>query len=166
MNANTTKTPAEAERRSDRELVVTRSFDAPAALVFQAWTTPELMKQWWAPKTFGLTMVACEMDVRSGGGYRLVYTHESEPSKEMPFFGKYLEVTPNARLVWTNEEGEDGAVTTVTFEEKGGKTLVVMHDLYPSKEALDEAIACGSTSGTGCTFDQLEELLASRKQPS
>jgi len=88
-----------------------------------------------------------------------VFGHAAAP-QPMEFFGKYLEVTPHSRLVWTNEEGaEGGQVTTVTFEEKGGKTLLVMRDLYPSKEALDEAIASGSTSGMGETFEQLDALL-------
>jgi len=127
--------------------------------VFEAWTKPELFKQWWVPKSFGLSVISCEMDVRVGGRYRLVFSHPAAP-KPMEFFGRYLEVTPHSRLVWTNEEGEGGGqVTTVTFEEKGGKTLLVMHDLYPSKEALDAAIASGSTSGTGETFEQLDELL-------
>jgi uncharacterized protein YndB with AHSA1/START domain len=148
-----------AERKSDREMVVTRTFNAPARIVFKAWSTAELFKQWWVPKSFGLTLLSCEMDARVGGGYRLVFRH---PASEQPmaFFGRYLEVVPNARLVWTNEEGgEAGAVTTVTFEEKGGATLVVMRDLYPSKEALDEAIASGSTGGFTETFTQLDELL-------
>ena len=144
------------ERRSDRELVVTRTFDAPARLVFDAWTKPELFKRWWAPKSMGMSLRSCEMDVRVGGKYRL----EFEPDA-MAFFGTYLEVTPHSRLVWTNEEGGDsGQVTTVTFEEVGGKTLLVMHDLYPSKEALDGAIASGSTGGMDETFEQLDELLA------
>jgi uncharacterized protein YndB with AHSA1/START domain len=148
-----------AERKSERELVVTRTFNAPARLVFEAWTKPELLKQWWAPKSFGLSLLSCEADVRVGGTYRLVFSHPASP-KPMEFFGRYLEVIPHARLVWTNDEGGDGgAVTTVTFEEKGGKTLLVMHDLYPSKEALDAAIASGSTSGMGETFEQLDELL-------
>jgi uncharacterized protein YndB with AHSA1/START domain len=147
------------ERKSERELVVTRSFDAPARIVFEAWTTPELLKRWWAPKSFGISFVSCEVDARTGGAYRFVFRH---PASEQPmeFFGRYIEVTPHSRLVWTNEEGgEGGQVTTVTFEERGGETLVVMHDLYPSKEALDEAIASGSTSGFGETFEQLDELL-------
>jgi uncharacterized protein YndB with AHSA1/START domain len=147
------------ERKSERELVVTRSFDAPARIVFEAWTTPELLKRWWAPKSFGISFVSCEVDARTGGAYRFVFRH---PASEQPmeFFGRYIEVTPYSRLVWTNEEGgEGGQVTTVTFEERGGETLVVMHDLYPSKEALDEAIASGSTSGFGETFEQLDELL-------
>jgi uncharacterized protein YndB with AHSA1/START domain len=148
-----------AERTSERELVVTRTFNAPAPIVFEAWTKPELFKRWWAPKSFGLTMLSCDMDVRVGGTYRLLFRH---PASEQPmaFFGRYIEVTPHSRLVWTNDEGaEGGAVTTVTFEERGGKTLVVMHDLYPSKEALDGAIASGSTGGFSETFEQLDELL-------
>jgi uncharacterized protein YndB with AHSA1/START domain len=145
-----------AERKSERELLVTRTVNAPARIVFEAWTTPELFKRWWAPKSFGLTMLSCEMDVRVGGTYRLVFNH---PASEQPmaFFGRYIEVMPHSRLVWTN--GEGGAVTTVTFEERGAVTLVVMSDLYPSKEALDGAIASGSTSGFSETFEQLDELL-------
>src|SRR6185436_9283381 len=147
------------ERKSDRELVVTRTFNGPARIVFEAWTTPELLKRWWAPKSFGLTMISCEADARVGGTYRLVFRHDAFP-EPMAFFGRYIEVTPYSRLVWTNEEGEGaGQVTTVTFDEKGGKTRLVMHDLYPSKEALDAAIASGSTSGMGETFEQLDELL-------
>jgi uncharacterized protein YndB with AHSA1/START domain len=150
-----------AERKSERELVVTRTFDAPARMVFEAWTKPELFQRWWAPKSFGVVFLSCELDVRVGGGYRLVMRHGD--SKPMEFFGRYLEVTPPSRLVWTNDEaGDGGAITTVTFEEQGGKTLLVMHDLYPSKEALDAAIASGSTSGMGETFAQLDELLAAR----
>ena len=126
--------------------------------MFEAFTRPELFKQWWVPKSFGLSLLSCEMDVRAGGGYRLVFALGGDASKPMAFFGRYLEVTPHARLVWTNDEGGDGgAVTTVTFEEKGGKTLVVLRDLYPSKEALDAGI--GSTSGMPETFDQLDELV-------
>jgi len=147
------------ERKSERELVVTRTFNGPARIVFEAWTKPELLKRWWAPKSFGLSFLSCEADVRTGGTYRFVFGHPSS-ERPMEFFGKYVEVTPHSRLVWTNEEGaEGGQVTTVTFEEKGGKTLLVMRDLYPSKEALDEAIASGSTSGMGETFEQLDALL-------
>jgi len=148
-----------AERKSDRELVVTRTINSPARIVFDAWTKAELFKQWWIPKSHGLSLLSCEMDVRVGGGYRLVISHPAAP-KPMEFFGRYLEVTPHSRLVWTNEEaGDSGQVTTVTFEERSGKTLLVMHDLYPSKEALDEAIASGSTCGMGETLEQLDELI-------
>ena len=151
-----TKNRTTVERKSERELVVTRSFGAPARVVFEAWTTPALLKRWWAPKSAGMSLLSCEADVRVGGRYRFVFGHAA--SKPMAFHGRYIEVTPHSRLVWTNEEGEDGAVTTVTFEEKGGKTLLVMHDLYPSKEALDAAIA-GMEGGMGETFEQLDELL-------
>jgi uncharacterized protein YndB with AHSA1/START domain len=144
------------ERKSERELVTTRTFNGPARIVFEAWTKPELFKRWWIPKSAGESLLSCEMDVRVGGEYRLVLAHgDSEP---MAFFGKYIEVTPHSRLVWTNEESDDGAVTTVTFEEKGGKTLLVMHELYPSKEALDGAIE-GMEGGMPETFEQLDELL-------
>ena len=147
------------ERTSDRELVATRSFDGPARIVFEAWTKPDLFKQWWAPASFGMSFLSCEIDARTGGSYRFVFGH---PASEQPmaFFGRYIEVTPPSRLVWTNEEDEDGAVTTVTFEEKDGKTLVVLHDLYPSKEALDAAIASGSTGAWPEQFEALDDLLA------
>src|SRR5262245_36681840 len=142
------------ERKSERELVVTRIFNGPARIVFEAWTKPELFKRWWVPKSFGLSLLSCEMDVRAGGTYRLVFAASPEP---MAFFGRYIEVMPHSRLVGTNEEGgEDGAVTTVTFEDRGAETQVVMHDLYPSKESLD---ASGSTGGVSETFEQLDELL-------
>ena len=148
------------ERKSERELVVTRTVNGPARIVFEAFTKPELFKRWWVPKSFGLSLLSCELDVRVGGTYRLVFSHDG--SEPMAFFGRYIEVTPHSRLVWTNDEGDDGgAVTTATFEEKRGKTLLVMHDLYPSKEALDAAIASGSTSGFSETFEQLDELLIS-----
>src|SRR5580700_9271253 len=149
------------ERKSERELVITRTFNGPARIVFEAWTKPDLLKRWWAPKSFGISFISCEADVRTGGTYRFVFGH---PASEQPmaFFGRYIEVTPDSRLVWTNDEGgEGGAVTTVTFEERGAETLVVMHDLYPSKEALDGAIASGSTSGAGESFEQLDALLVS-----
>ena len=147
------------ERTSERELVVTRTFNGPARIVFEAWTKPELLKRWWAPQSFGVSFISCEADVRTGGSYRFVFRH---PGSEQPmaFFGRYIDVTPPSRLVWTNDEaGEAGSVTTVTFEERGAETLVVMHDVYPSKQALDDAIASGSTSGFGETFDQLDEVL-------
>ena len=148
------------ERRSGRELVVTRIINAPPRIVFEAWTRPDLFKRWWVPKSFDLELLSCELDVRVGGAYRLVFRHPAAP-EPMAFHGRYLEVTPPSRLVWTNEEaGSAGQVTTVTFEERAGPTQLVMHDLYPSKEALDEAISSGSISWNDDTFNQLDELLA------
>jgi uncharacterized protein YndB with AHSA1/START domain len=156
-DTNRTKNSTSVERKSDRELVVTRTFNAPARIVFEAFTKPELLKRWWVPKSAGITLLSCEADARVGGRYRLVF--DTGASKTMEFYGRYIEVTPPSRLVWTNEEGEDGgAVTTVTFEEKGGKTLLVMRDLYPSKEALDAAFI-GMEGGMRETLDQLDELL-------
>ena len=141
------------ERKSDRELVVTRTFDAPARVVFEAWTKPDLFKMWWGSKSRGMSLISCEMDVRVGGGYRLVF------GQGMEFFGRYIEVTPPSRLVWTNDEGgEGGPVTTVTFQEHSGKTLLVMSELYPSKEALDAA-GTGAADGMSELFGQLDEFL-------
>ena len=161
MDARTQGEPApmknvtNVERRSDREVVVTRSFDAPARLVFEAWSKPELFERWWVPKSMGMTLRSCEMDVRPGGRYRLDF------GDGMDFFGRYLEVTPPSRIVWTNEESYRGAVTSVTFEEHGGQTLVALHELYPTTAALDEALA-GSAEGLPEQFAQLDELLAGR----
>ena len=145
------------ERKSERELVVTRTFNGPARIVFEAWIRPELLKRWWAPKSSGMSLLSCEADVRVGGKYRFEFGREgSKPV--MAFFGKYIEVVPNARLVWTNEESDDASVTTLTFEEKDGKTLLVLRELHPSKEALDAAID-GMEDGMPETFAQLDELL-------
>jgi uncharacterized protein YndB with AHSA1/START domain len=152
-----------AERKSERELVITRTFNGPARIVFEAWTKPELLKRWWAPKSSGVSLLSCEADVRVGGRYRFEFGHEAS-SKPMAFFGRYIEVTPHSRLVWTNEESDQGAVTTVTFEEKGGKTLLVMRELYPSKEALDAA--AGTEGGMRETFEQLDELLVAEQRES
>lgn len=142
------------ERTSDCEVVVRRAFDAPARLVFAAWTRAELFEQWWVPKSLGMKLESIEMDVRPGGRYRLGY------GGGMDFFGRYLEVTPPTRLVWTNEEGGDaGSVTAVTFEETDGKTLLVLREVYPSKEAL-EAAGTGAAEVMNETFQQLDELLA------
>ena len=155
----TGKARTTVERTSERELVITRNFNGPARIVFEAWSKPELFQRWWAPKSFGVSLISFEAEVRTGGAYRLLMGHPSS-QQPMAFFGRYLEVTPPSRLVWTNAEGgEGGAITTVIFEEKDGATRVVMHELYPSKEALDDAIACGSTSGWGEQFEQLDDLV-------
>ncbi len=148
------------ERKSDRELVVKRTFDAPVHIVFEAWSTPELFKQWWVPKSVGMSLVSCDMDIRTGGAYRLVFSHPAF-DQPMAFFGTYREVTPNQRIVWMNEESDEGAVTTVTFEENDGKTLVTYHELYPTTAALEDALA-GSAEGLPEQFAQLDELLAGR----
>jgi uncharacterized protein YndB with AHSA1/START domain len=155
-----TSDKATAERTSERELVVRRTIHGPARLVFEAWTRPELFKRWWVPKAAPIFLVACELDVRVGGTYRLVFgIHGSD--QEMAFFGRYLEVIPHSRIVWTHEEEGDeaGAISTVTFEEEEGRTRVTVHDLYPSKEALDDAIASGSTEGMPAQLEQLDALI-------
>lgn len=145
------------QKKSEREVVVTRTFDAPARLVFEAWSKPELFRKWWVPRSMGMTLRSCELDVRTGGKYRLMFG--DDPAHSMAFFGKYLEVVPNKRIVWTNEEsGDVGSVTTVTFEERDGKTLLVVSELYPTKEALDAA-GTGAQEAMKETFGQLDELL-------
>jgi len=160
------KNPTTVERRSDCELVVTRTFHAPAHIVFEAWTKPELLQRWWAPKSFGISFISCEADVRTGGTYRFVFRHAAS-EQPMAFFGRYIEVTPDSRIVWTNEESADGAISTVTFEEKGDTTLLILHELYPSKQALDDAIASGSTgtSAAGEQFEELDSLLVTLVRP-
>lgn len=152
------KNPTTVERTSDRELASSRLINGPPHLVFEAWTRAELFQRWWVPKSFPVTLVSCALDARTGGGYRLEF---SAGGQTAAFFGRYLEVTPPSRLVWTNDEGGEGAgpVTTVTFEARDGQTLVTYRDLHPSKEALDEAIASGSTGFTAETFEQLDALV-------
>lgn len=152
---------ATVERMSERELVVERTVRGSARIVFDAWTKPELFQRWWVPKSFPISLLSCELDVRVGGRYRLVFGYEGS---SMEFFGRYLEVTRPSRLVWTNDEGDDGEqITTATFEDLGGRTRVVVHDLYASKEALDDAIASGSAGLYGMpeSLEQLDELLGS-----
>lgn len=152
------RNPTSVERKGDRELVVTRTFDAPPSTVYRAWSQPELFKRWWMPKSVaGVSLVSCDMDVRTGGRYRLEFG--TGGPETMAFYGKYLEVVPNERIVWTNDEGEEGAVTTVTFEERDGRTLLTFHEAYPSKEALEEALQ-GSAVALPEQLDQLGELLS------
>ena len=158
QKASATGQPTAVERRGDRELVVTRTFNAPPSVVYKAWSQPELFRRWWMPKSLtGVTLVGCDMDVRTGGKYRLEFG--SGGSDTMAFYGKYLDVVPNQRIVWTNDEGEEGAITTVTFEDQGGRTLVTFHELYPTTEALEEALE-GSAAGLPEQLDQLDDLLS------
>ena len=157
-SAQSAQNPTVIERKGDRELVVTRTFDAPPSLVYKAWSQSELFRLWWMPKSIsGVSLVSCELDVRTGGKYRLEFS--AGGADTMAFYGKYLEVVPNERIVWTNDEGEEGAVTTVTFADQGGKTLVTFHEIYPTGEALEEALQ-GSAAGLPEQLGQLAELLS------
>lgn len=160
VNPGGEKSRMSVERRGNRELVVTRTFNAPPSTVYRAWSQPELFQRWWVPRSAsGLSLVSCDMDVRTGGKYRLEFGVGG--SDTMAFYGKYLEVVPNERIVWTNDEGEAGAVTTVTFGDQGGKTLLTFHEIYPSKEALEEALQ-GSAAALPEQLEQLDELLSSK----
>ena len=150
------RNPTTVDRRSERELIIRRTFNAPARLVFEAWTQPALLKRWWSPKSSGFSLSSCEADVRVGGRYRFEF--DNGTGQAMAFFGRYLEVVPHSRLVWTNDESDQGSVTTVTFEERAGSTLLVMQEQFPSKQALDAMLA-GMESGMSETFGQLDEVL-------
>ncbi len=153
--------PTTVERKGDRELIVTRTFDAPPSVVYTAWTQPDLFRRWWMPKSVsGVTIVSCAMDVRTGGKYRLEFSAGGPDT--MAFHGKYLEVVPDERIVWTNDEGEEGAVTTVTFADEGGKTILTFQEIYPSSEALKEALQ-GSAAALPEQLDQLDMVLASMR---
>lgn len=159
------KERATLDRTSDRDLVVHRIFNGPPRIIFAAWTTPELLQRWWVPKSTGMTLISCEVDARTGGTYRFEFLHKDFP-QPVAFFGRYIEVTAPSRLVWTNEESEDGAITTVTFTDQGGKTLLELQETYSSKGALEAAIQSGEAAqgwdgGPHEQFDQLDDLLAS-----
>jgi len=146
------------QRKGDRELVVTRTFDAPPGTVYRAWAEADLFKRWWMPRSIsGATLVACDIDMQTGGKYRLEFGTGSPET--MAFYGRYLEVIPNERIVWTNDEGDEGAVTTVTFEERDGRTLLTFHEVYPTKEALEEALQ-GSAAALPEQMEQLDQLLS------
>jgi len=163
MQGVAAKNRTKVERASDREVIVTRTINGPARLVFEAFTNAKLFERWWVPKSMGMTLLSCELDPRVGGKYRLVFDHSPEPAA---FFGTYVEVQPYSRLAWTNDEGgEGGSITTVTFEEEDGKTLVVLRERYPSKEALDAA-GTGAADAMVETFDQLDELLVALGETS
>jgi len=157
------RNPTTVARKSERELVVTRSFDSPARAVFDAWTRPELFKLWWAPRSTGVALSACEIDARTGGGYRITFGDGG--SAAMTFFGRYLEVTPPTRLVWTNEESGDAPLTTVTFEARGERTLLVLSELYRSADRVADAVA-GMQAMTPEQFAQLDEVLDSLRRPA
>eukprot|EP01037_Dinobryon_pediforme_P016929 gene16929-17116_t len=155
--AHPAPSPTTVTRKGDRELEVTRLFDAPPATVYRAWSEADLFRRWWMPRSVtGVALVACDMDVRTGGTYRLEF---SAGGQTMAFHGKYLDVVPNARIVWTNDEGEAGAITTVTFEDLGGKTLLRFHEIYPTGAALEDAMQ-GSAAGLPEQLDQLDQVLS------
>ena len=148
------------ERLGARELVVKRKFNATARAVFDAWTQPEFLERWWAPRSRGVTLFSCEADVRVGGRYR--YAFGRDPQKPMVFSGTYKEVDAPSRVVCTQvfEQMPAGeAIITATFDERHGKTELVLHQLFPSKEALDGALSSDMEAGMRETFEQLEELV-------
>jgi uncharacterized protein YndB with AHSA1/START domain len=151
------------ERTSDREIVITRSFRAPPRIVFEAFTKSEHVRKWWAPRSRGVELVACDADVSVGGAYR--YVMRVRDLGDMAFSGRYVELTPPSRLVYTQvfepmkDAGE--AVVTVTFDaEPGERTKMTSRERYPSKDALEAAIQSGMEGGMRESMDQLDVLVA------
>ena len=152
------KNDTKVEKKSEREVIITRTFNAPPRIVFEAWTKAEHMRRWWVPKSSGLKLLSCEIDARIGGGYRFVFEHPAAPDG-MAFFGRYVEVTPHSRLVWTNDEsGDAGQLSTLTLEGHGDTTRITLHEVFPSAAALEAAK--GAYDGIPESFAQLDALLA------
>lgn len=148
---------------TDREIAMTRVFDAPRALVFDAFTKPELVRRWLLGPS-GWTMPVCEIDLRVGGRYRYVWRKAGVP--DMGMGGVFREIVPAERIVATESfdeawyEGE--AVDTTVFQEKGGRTTVTMTMLLGSKEIRDKILKSGMEKGVAESYDRLEEILASQ----
>jgi uncharacterized protein YndB with AHSA1/START domain len=151
------------ELAGDREIVMKRSFAAPARFVFDAWTKADLVAKWWAPEKCGVAMVACEADVRPGGKWK--YTLRNPDAEVVSFYGEYREVTAPSRLVYTETFSKypdsPPVIVTVTFEERDGRTEMTSTQLYPSKEVREMVVATGMEFGANETMNQLEVLLRS-----
>src|SRR5262249_32142953 len=144
------------ERTSDREVVVTRTVNGPARIVFDAFTKAELLRRWWVPKSMGMNLLSCEVDARVGGKYRLVFEHKPEP---VAFFGTYTAVKPHPRLSWaTGEDGEGASATPLRCAETRGTTLLRRREADARWEAL-HAAGRGAQGGMGETLSKLQGLL-------
>ncbi|WNG38231.1 SRPBCC family protein [Archangium violaceum] len=148
------------ESIADREVVITRVFEAPARILFEAYSKPEHIKRWFGPRGWPVTL--CEMDFRKGGRFRFQMTGPNG-QKNTPFGGEYLEIVPNRKIVYDNgfeSPGAEKMIVTVTFDEQGGKTTLTMHTLFASVAMKNAHVGGGFVQGTGSGFDQLEELAA------
>lgn len=157
------------ELKGDREIVIARTFNGPPRIVFDAWTRPELVRRWWAPDSRRVVVTACDADLRAGGTYRYVLRLE-KTGHQFAFSGRYTEVTPHSRLVYTElfepdaggaNPGDIPLIVTVTFTGRDGKTDLVSHSLCPSPEVRDAILASGMEHGMRETMDQLDLLVAS-----
>lgn len=152
--------------RGDREIVMTRDFNAPRTLVFDAFTKPELLKQWLLGPP-GWTMPVCEIDLRVGGAYRYVWRQTSD-GREMGMGGVYREISAPERVVATEKFDEawypGESVGTLVLVEQGGKTTVTQTKLYQSREARDAVLKSGMEKGVTASYDRLDEILASQPQ--
>jgi len=156
------------ELRDDRDVVIARTFNAPARLVYDAWTKPEFVRRWWAPRSHGVSLVVCDADIRVGGAYRYVMRKDGDGADgDIGFSGRYVELTPHSRIVLTQifepmaDAGE--VVITVSFDEVDGQTHLVSQERYPSKEARDAAVGAGMEQGMRESMDQLEALVVALK---
>ena len=152
------------EAIADREVVITRTYDAPARLLFEAWSKPEHLMKWFGPVGWPLTL--CEVDFRKGGRWRFAMTGSSG-QQNTPFGGVYLDIVPNRKIVFDNAFEEPGSrkmIMTVTFEEADGRTTLTWHTLFESVAMKDEYVGMGIEAGAGSGLDQLADVVAGLKQ--
>jgi uncharacterized protein YndB with AHSA1/START domain len=158
MSANVASEPV-----VDREVIITRTYDAPARLLFVAWSKPEHLMKWFGPVGWPLTL--CEVDFRMGGRFRFAMTGPSG-RQDTPFGGEYLEIVPHRKIVFDNAFEAPGAekmITTVTFDEKDGRTTLTHHTLFASVAMKNEYVGMGFVQGVGSGFDQLAAVVATMK---
>ena len=149
----------EVSTPSDRDIRMTRLFDAPRQLVFEAMTRPEHIRRWWGCLGEGYSVPVCEVDLRVGGTWRFVNRH---PQGEAGFHGVYKEITPPERLVFTeiyDPFPDAESVVTSTFIDENGKTRLTVVASYPSSEVRDAVVASGMAKGAATSYDRLEDLV-------
>jgi uncharacterized protein YndB with AHSA1/START domain len=148
-----------SKSREKREAVITRVYDVPARFLFEAWSKPEHVREWFGPKGWPITL--CEIDFRVGGRFRFAMTGESG-EQNTPFGGTYLEIVPNRKIVYDNAfelPDAEKMVVTVSFNEKDGKTTLTLHTLFASAAMYDEHVGGGFIEGTGSALDQLADVV-------
>ena len=156
-NANDPK--LEVTTPSATEVRMTRVFDAPRALVFEAMTKPEHVKEWWGRLGEGYSVPVCEIDLCVGGKWRFVNRH---PKGEVTFYGEYKEIAPPGRLVFTEifaEHPDNPSIVTTVFSEEGTKTRMIVTVDYGSKEVRDVVLGTGMARGAGISYDRLDDLV-------
>ena len=151
-----------ADTMTDRDVVVTRTIDAPARIVFEAWSKPEHIKRWFGPAPYPVTMA--EMDFRVGGRYRFAMT-DPKGRQMTPFGGEYLEIIPNEKIVFTDAfelPGAEEMVMTVTFDEQDGKTTVTVRTTFANLAQKATHVGAGMVEGLSLALEQLDTLVTKR----